>query len=170
MNFVLNNGKIFNHNENCIHSIMCRGGFNKCSRIHVQYVHTGLKTHAMALNIIKGFIKRKQQTYFYFTHHIHVRLLKDGGPGRVKQPVQADSLLPGSWISDGEFKDAEKRVRGGGGKGEDSRRSKARGEKWRGSKDLQCWIGVKKKRRKKRKKHRMKNVSKSCDFDSNRTI
>lgn len=40
----------------------------------------------------------------------------DGGPCGVKQSLQAESRLPGSWISDGEFKDAE-RKRGGGGQG-----------------------------------------------------
>lgn len=40
----------------------------------------------------------------------------DGGPCGVKQSLQAESRLPGSWISDGEFKDAE-RKRGGGGEG-----------------------------------------------------
>lgn len=57
----------------------------------------------------------------------------DGGPCGVKQSLQAESRLPGSWISDGEFKDAErKRGGGGGGGGEGKKEWKERREKKKG--------------------------------------
>lgn len=118
---------------------VCEGGWDKALSTHahkhvhihkyMQWVRTLRKTLILQAS-------KHTQRHFH-TYRSKSDPDRDGGPCGVKRSLQAESLLPGSWISDGEFKDAERKREGGGGGGEEEWKERS-GEKRRGSRDLQC--------------------------------